>query len=331
MDEAERRLNEPIESEAWQEIDIPITNLWLDGDPVTLGYVTFMTITEKELKEWREKGVLWPLTTQDTTQDIKLVARTKAPGDLNRAISYAMYQVDSVLNVLRALCFPFGRRGDTWQIGIGGKTLSSAAIPVRINSGKFAAFSSTQSGLGIAFLELRKNVLAKLGQPQWELLNALIGKPQHNEMESKLLSGLQWLGESTKPDRNDAKFTKICFALETMIGGEPEDEDLKVRGITAMLAERAAFLVGKDLDHRKAIDKEIRKYYGKRGKIVHEGQANISLADLDGFGTLIRTIALALLQKLNTLREQLRSIEALESWVKSQRYTLPEECKEEKP
>jgi len=98
-----------------------------------------------------------------------------------------------------------------------------------------------------------------------------------------------------------------------------------------MLAERAAFLVGKDLNNRLEIDEKVRAYYGKRSKIVHEGQADGSLADLDDFGVLVRQIALALLEKLSKEGNKLSSVDELETWVKSRRYTLPEECKEEKP
>jgi len=117
---------------------------------------------------------------------------------------------------------------------------------------------------------------------------------------------------------------KISFALETLIGGEPQAEELKVRGVTAMLAERAAFIAGENLGDRLAIDKDIRRYYGIRGNIVHGGKGDVSLDDIDGFGQLIRRLALALLAKLNELGDKISDVEKLEKWVKEQKYTLPE-------
>ncbi len=142
-------------------------------------------------------------------------------------------------------------------------------------------------------------------------------------METKLLDGIHWLSESTQPDTNNSKFAKISFSLETLIAGEPEDEDLKVRGVTAMLAERAAFIAGRDLSDRLAIDKDIRKYYGMRSKIVHGSEGDASLDDIEKFGQLVRRLALALLEKLDKLRDEISSIEKLEKWVKVQKYTLP--------
>lgn len=306
-----------------QIVDIPIANLYLEGNAIKIGYVTFMTITEKELAKWKNKPLLW----QPTQYDIHVFARVETPGDSKEeTFSYAKSQVDQVLNILRALCFPFGRRSETMQIGMIGNMTQTTAIPMRMNNREFAAQFSTPSGLHPALIELRKSIWSKVEQSQWESISKIMVKNEQSKMESKLLTGLQWVGESTKPDTNNAKFTKICFALETMIGGEPKYEDLKVRGITAMLAERAAFLIGEDLNNRLDIDHKIRKYYGKRSEIVHEGQANISLADLDDFGALVRRIALALLEKLDKERDKLNTVEKLEGWVRSQRYTLLDEC-----
>ena len=108
-----------------------------------------------------------------------------------------------------------------------------------------------------------------------------------------------------------------------MIGGEPNDEELKVRGITAMLAERAAFIAGKDLDDRLAIDKDIRKYYKMRGSIVHGGEGDVSLDDIDGFGKLVRRIAIALLEKPDELGTEISDVDKLQAWVNKQKYILP--------
>jgi hypothetical protein len=92
-----------------------------------------------------------------------------------------------------------------------------------------------------------------------------------------------------------------------------------------MLAERAAFIAGKDLDDRQKIDKDIRKYYGMRSKIAHGTKIDIELGDINKFGELARSVALALLEKLDELGSNLSTVEKLESWVKTQRYTLPQQ------
>lgn len=315
--EAKKHLNKLVEFEAWQDVDIAIVNLLHEGEPVQLGEVIFMGITKEELEQWKKRGPV-----SERISDVRVVARVKAPGDRQKALFYTITCVNQALDVIRAFCFPFGRQSDTWLVGLLGDIIDSKHTPTRIDGREFV----TLIGSGIAQIELQKHILSKLEQAQWELINKLILKEEHSrsDMESKLLDGIHWLAESTKPDTNNSRFAKISFALETLIGGEPKDEDLKVRGITAMLAERAAFIIGEEFDDRWAIDKEIRKYYGLRSNIVHGGEGDVSLDDIDNFGQLVRRLALALLEKLDELGDEIRDIEELEKWVKVQRYTAPE-------
>jgi hypothetical protein len=317
INEAENHLKQLVEFETWQDVDIPIANLWHDGEAAKLGRATFIAVTKEELDLWKENlSILWP----EEASDIRVIARVRAPGDQHKALSYARTHVDLALDIFRAFCFPFGRDSDSWRVGVVGDIIVSwVSTPIRINNKRFL----TRVGGGLAQIELRKHILSKLKQPQWELINKLILKTHHTNMENKLLDSIHWLAESTKPDTNNSKFAKISFSLETLIGGEPKDEDLKVRGITAMLAERAAFIAGRNLNDRLAIDKDIRKYYGMRSNIVHGGEGDASLDDIDRFGELVRRLALALLEKLDTLDDKLSNVEKLEKWVKKQKYTLP--------
>lgn len=324
MDKARNQINKLVEFEAWQDIDYPIMNLWLKGEPVKLGHVTFMAATEQDVKQWQKDY----MTRLQGIADMHVFARVNAPGDFAKAVSYAMTQVNSALDLLRMLSFPFHPFTDACRIGVIGETGFTTFAPIRINRERFAAQLRGNRTFAVWQPELRKNILSKLDQRQQELINKLIVKPEdsRSDMENKLLDGIHWLGESTKPDTNRARFVKIGVALEALIGGEPKkDEMLQVRGITAMLAERAAFVAGKDLDDRVKIDEDIRKYYGMRSRIVHGVKISIQLRAIDSFGMLVRRVALALLGKLDELGSNLSTVEKLESWVKTQRYTLPQQ------
>ena len=320
IDEAKLHLNELTKFEAWQNVDVPIANLRIKGEQFKLANVTFMTITEQELEVWKRDI---PIKWDSQTPDGQVIARVNAPGDRSNAISYARTQVNLVLDAFRAFCFPFistafSGQSTSWQLEVVGDVIPLGSTPLRID-GKFLA----QVGSGPTHLELEKNILSKLEQPQWELINKLILKTNRSNMERKLIDGIHWLSESTKPDTNNSKFAKISFALETLISGESQDEELKVRGITAMLAERAAFIAGKDLNDRLSIDKDIRTHYGKRSNIFHGSSEVVSLDDIDEFGKLIRRLALALLGKLDELGGTLSNVNKLERWVKEQKYFLP--------
>ena len=313
--EAKQYLTNLITFRQVRNVDFPISNLLLDEDPYQLGYVTFIALTQEELEEWKQDKYPWFLK----APDFRVVARVKAPGDLQKAKSYAKNRVDETMDTLRAFCFPFGSHSDTWQIGVVGDGTYPASTPMRID-GKTGI---TQLGPGIAHIELRRHILSKLEQRQWELVTRLIQKTARSNMEEKLLMAIHWLAESTKPDANRSRFAKVSIALEALIGGEPRnDEKLSVRGITAMLAERAAFLVGKDPNDRLEIDKTVREYYGLRSQIFHEGGGDISFDQIDGFGKLVRRIAISLLEKLDDHGAKLNSVNDLEHWVRKNRYGM---------
>ncbi len=324
MNKARNQINELVKFEAWQDIDFPIVNLRLKGKPVKLGHVTFKVMTKRDIKQWEK----YYEARIKRIADIHVLARVHARGDLEKALSYTRTQVNLALDVLRILCFPFGPVKDSCGIGVLGDVESHKFTPVRINQKQFAShFENLFDMSGYATFELRKHILSKLKQPQLALINKLILKTEdsRSNMENKLLDGIHWLGESTKPDTNRARFVKIGVALETLLGGEPKDEMLQVRGITAMLAERAAFVAGNGLDDRLDVDRKVREHYRTRSKIVHGDKIDppLTVTDIEEFGILVRRLALALLEKLDKLGDNLRTVDDLERWVKTQRYTLP--------
>ena len=317
VNEAKNHIHKLVAFQAWQNVDIAIANLWHRSEPIHLGEVMFMNLTEDEADLWKKRGHV-----SDRISDVHVVARVKAPGDRQKAISYSIACVNQALDIMRSFCFPFGRHSGTWLVGLLGDIIDSKHTPIRIGNRDFV----TLIGSGIAQIELEKHILSKLGKSQWELIDKLILKKgsSRSNIENKLLDGIHWLSESTKLDTNNSKFAKIAFALETLLGGEPKDEDLKVRGITAMLAERSSFISGKDLNDRQVIDRDIRKYYRIRSEVVHGGGKEVSFDDIENFGQLVRRISIDLLEKLDEMGDELTDIEKLEKWVKLRRYTLPE-------
>ena len=319
VNEAKQHLRKLVEFDHWQNIDIPIGNLWLTGKPVKLGYVTFIAITEQELIEWKKDPSPWP-----KRPDIHVVARVNAPGDLEKAVSYTKSQVNLALNILRAFCFPFGKGSEHWKVGFIGDYIFPGSTPIRIN-GKAGPYLLSPPTIS---LELRADILRHLKESQRGLINKLILKEENSrsKMERKLVDGIHWLAEATKPDTNRAKFAKISIALEALLGGEPKDNKyLQVRGITAMLAERAAFIAGINHDDMLAIDKDVQKHSRRRGGVMHGDAEEVPLNEIDEFGELVRRIALALLEKLDELGDKINETTKIEDWARSQRYTLPKE------
>lgn len=152
-------ISELVKFEKWQDVDTAIANLWPDKEPVKIGEVTFLPITKDEIEQWKKFN-----TCPNSIDDVKVVARVHAPGDMQKALSYARAEVDLVLDLIRAFCFPFGKKSDMWPVGMLGDFDASRQIPMRINKKEHV----TLVGPGVYNNRLKGDILTKLAPRQLE-------------------------------------------------------------------------------------------------------------------------------------------------------------------
>ena len=139
-------------------------------------------------------------------------------------------------------------------------------------------------------------------------------------IETKVRQALSWLGDSTFPADNPSKFAKLSIAFETAVGGAPSrDDQLREIGITQMLAERTAFLLGKDQAERIEWHRAVTKLYGSRSKVMHGDTDPITDDELAKWAYLVWIAVRALLNRVS----EFSTVEQFESWVRGQRYSLP--------
>jgi hypothetical protein len=158
----------------------------------------------------------------------------------------------------------------------------------------------TRLGRPIKPYNLETDLLNSIGDNTLKIIDNLLvteGVTNRSKMENKLLHGLRWIGEATKPDALPAKYLKLATALEFLIGGDTSDEFLATRGITATLSERAAFLLGENGDH------------GRGDTVLQE--------DFAKFGSLVRRVAFAICNKVS----EFKTIDDLQRWVNSMKYS----------
>ena len=319
--EVEQATNELLNYHPNREIDIPIINLEVGPEPIKFGLVTFHNMTDED------KNDIWLARIADKkiVDGIGAIsyARIVALGDLEKSKEDADKIVNDVLTYLRAISFPISSET---QIGVINDFPTSQIRPYRSgpapkNPRLEADISySWRLGSGHVTYNLWKDILSVVDSSILKKLQDLTEndyrKPRTN-MKRKFLLGLRWLGEATKPDAPEAKFAKLAFALEALIGGEAKEDNLSTRGLTATLAERGAFIAGEDEGQRKEIHDAIYIYYGYRSGIVHGGGKQISDDQLASFASLIRRIAWSLLDKIDTFTD----VDSLQRWVLNQRYT----------
>lgn len=329
--EFRKRTYENVESvinyKAFRDVDTLVVSLDVGKEKFIFGPVVFYPFgdTLKSSAWWGQAR----MTVSDKMGEfIHCFVRANVPGDLHRSITNGSKLASVALLLLRGIGFPFTAE-EKHQFGIINEYPLWKPVPFRVGVPKESASIDyhskyvTDVGPTIHPYQLFEEILSNINSTRLELFLSFITKygfSPTGEIHTKLISGFKWLGEATKPDSLEARFAKIAFSLETFIGGEASDSNISSRGISAMLAERAAFLVGHDYNSRYSTDRDIRNFYGKRSAIAHGRTSIITPSDFETFGNLVREVGWSLLERA----DKFSTINELQKWVGDLKYSVPE-------
>ena len=140
----------------------------------------------------------------------------------------------------------------------------------------------------------------------------LVDSRQLSDLEKRALRALLWLGRAYSSRRTEDAFLQCAIALEVAL--VMNQRDVITPSILYQLAESVAVLLGRNQRERLQIDKEIRKFYGKRSAIVHKGSEEVSREDCARFLSYARNCLIFLLGD-DTYR-QLGSLDAIHRHMK---------------
>ncbi|HEI3430818.1 TPA: hypothetical protein SI346_001216, partial [Escherichia coli] len=101
------------------------------------------------------------------------------------------------------------------------------------------------------------------------ILNALI--KINTKESSRVRAAIDWLVQSEITDDETMAFIQICMGLESIFG----DDDYE-GGLTTILSDRCAYLIGRNIKDRKFIKDTFKKIYQIRSKIVHGVRNHLS-------------------------------------------------------
>ena len=118
---------------------------------------------------------------------------------------------------------------------------------------------------------------------------------QRNNIEKQIVTSIQWAGRATADSqgesRNEEVFLLYAIALESLILSDQNKAELTYR-----LRLRVARLLGIDSTSRRTAAKDISYLYDIRSGIVHNGQYQVTDADL----SLVRQVTKAALIRVCT-------------------------------
>ncbi|PTP11726.1 hypothetical protein CWO36_24275 [Vibrio splendidus] len=139
---------------------------------------------------------------------------------------------------------------------------------------------------------------------------------QKSEIEKRIFQSINWFGKAINSEVFEEQFLFFAISIESLlVGNEPDSPFANQGSITQKISDRSAFLIGKDFNSRVKIEKDLKKLYGLRSKIVHTG-AKVKNTDV----IKIECLAKKLILKFS--KENYLSHESFIEWIKRAQYGI---------
>jgi hypothetical protein len=108
-------------------------------------------------------------------------------------------------------------------------------------------------------------------------LYQLILNENRTELQQRLYMAANWLGQAIRSNEIVDGYLKSIISLEILLS--TNIDGVITPSITYQFSESIALLLGKTVEQRLAIEKEVKDMYGKRSGIVHSGNTKIERID----------------------------------------------------
>ncbi len=289
-------------------VTVPVWGLILKDTPLIIGDVEFSPRpfpknVEEEVKRVDPDG-----------RNVNAIAVTLATGDQAMIFENARAKINRAINILRAFAYPITHKYRWQEICIDGdyRLLQSFGFLDYKQHKEKTTYIKAIFGLrvgGVSPFDIKTYL------PMMNILgfNEILKIINNDDKFSKsLVKAADWLGEATKPDVLQAKFVKVAFSIDAMIGGA--EEDIPDKGKRARIAERAAFLLGRGYKVRKMVYDKLSEIIKKRDEIAHGSTRLVTEADVEEAGKYAK----ALLRRLLIGQPKFMSGQHLAAWVKKQ-------------
>ncbi|HUF52681.1 MAG TPA: hypothetical protein VMR52_02755 [Dehalococcoidia bacterium] len=319
VDELETTVAFLVHYQGSADIHLQVQNL-VAASEFSLGEVVIVPIRNQgDLTEYNLKYDQHSLRSSDVSSVNAYARVEQAPGLGTAASINAIVLAERVLKVVRGIGLPnlWGR--DWGQMGITGRVVGSGWTILRTGEGFWNSSLRTNLTPQTWYMSLEA-MLSNYSATEIERVRGIYDNSSRTAVENKVLQALFWLGEATFPSETSAKFAHLSIAFETAVGGEASgDSYLRDIGITQMLAERTAFLLGTNRESRIGIHKSVAALYGSRSKVMHGETEPISEAELTRWVYVVWQTTRAMLD----LSSNLATVEDFAMWCRKLRYTLP--------
>lgn len=137
---------------------------------------------------------------------------------------------------------------------------------------------------------------------------------RNSPLDKKIFNAVSWFGKAVNCDNNEDQFLFFAIAIECLLVGDEISSEFSSQGsISQKISERAAYLSAEMFEQRLQIERETKRLYGIRSKIVHAG------ADVESDEVLrIEKLAKKLIFEFS--KKKFESQDAFLKWIKICQY-----------
>lgn len=93
------------------------------------------------------------------------------------------------------------------------------------------------------------------------------------QRDERFLHAAHWFFDSHSSQSKFMSFVQATVVMETLLGDKDMSEEV---GLSALLRNRCAYLIGKNEEDREQIINDFKRIYKTRSKIVHTGKSSLS-------------------------------------------------------
>lgn len=271
-------------------VPIFIDNVLFHHTEITIGKVTFIPYSIFNLRRtFQDAGYTGNMVPKSQRIDMPMVKSvgivSVCAGDVDNAIEKAEELVDQSLNVIRLFNFHS-------EFGIQGKYNHPLQYEIHV---LYLDQNKIHSNIGWSGDIIGCKIEGDLYKGYGEYVSSvdtILKKSgrDRNKMENKLLLAINLVGAIQKNKDQKENIIRIFTALETLL---ISGNEIKIDNI----ADRIAFINKSDKSARLDVYRFVKKMYGYRNKLVHEGEAVFN--ELDYYNLLKELISCILIIAIN--------------------------------
>jgi len=330
---------------------IPVENLKLGVRSLKVGDVVFSEFTSWKRKKILTKLSNWIKDNpkyssehkerfiKDFDEDIsslmqnRICAFVRVEGKLEKAQLDAYDKVEAAIAALK-LYKPSNYDSRMQYFHITGKIVQQTKRPMLGYSGRNITFQIETVGFLFPF-EIDDKRIRTMRENGFSKLSKMLRKEKPNDLEGRIINSVRLFAsacdvvvtksresvpfalgfvprEQSKPETtfeaismND-RLIKLFVALESLLIFDEGER------LASNIAERVAFLLGRNYEQRAKIKRFLKRMYRLRSAHVHHGKSDITHPVLEKFTTYVQTAVLRLI--INKDRIKLSTEEDLQNW-----------------